>query len=290
MNQWCDAGAALIPPQRQHELINSSYYYGGMFIRRSGALHPSRYHRGLLKACNNHGVILRSGTPATRIDRATRDFVVHIPGGGIRADNVVIATNGYTGRSTPWHRRRVIPVGSYIITTESLNKKRIRSLFPSLACITDSNRNLAYYRPSPDHRRIVFGGRAGFPGENVHAAIPRLYARMCDIFPTLAGVRISHAWTGNVAFTFDRLPHMGRDEIGAFYCLGCNGSGVAMMSYLGHRTAQTILNPESPRCAYDGLPFPTRPFYTGDPWFVSLVGSMLEYLDRGERWIARQRR
>jgi hypothetical protein len=81
---------------------------------------------------------------------------------------------------------------------------------------------------------------------------------------------------------------MGRDESGAYYCLGCNGSGVAMMTYLGQRTAQRILNPESPRCAYEGRPFPTRPFYTGDPWLISLVGRLFEYLDRGERWMARQ--
>lgn len=289
LNQWCDAGAELIPRERQHEFINTGYYYGGMFIKRSGSLHPSRFHQGLLKACKNQGVLLGSDTPVTRIDRTTREFVVHFPGGGLRADHVVVATNGYTGPSTPWHRRRVIPVGSYIIATEPLEKKYIRSLFPTLACITDSQRNLAYFRPSPDHRRIVFGGRAGFPGADVHAAVPRLYARMCEIFPTLAGVRISHAWTGNVAFTFDWLPHMGRDQSGAYYCLGCNGSGVAMMTYLGHRTAQRILNPELPRCAYDGRPFPTRPFYTGDPWLVSLIGRLFEYLDRGERWIARQR-
>lgn len=289
LNQWCDAGAELIPRRRQREFIDSGYYYGGMFIARSGSLHPSRYHQGLLKACESHGVALSSGTPVTRIDRTTREFVVHFPGGGLRADNVVIATNGYTGQSTPWHRRRIIPVGSYIIATEPLGKKRIRSLFPTLACITDSQRNLAYFRPSPDHRRVVFGGRAGNPGDDVHAAVPRLYARMCEIFPALDGVRISHAWTGNVAFTFDRLPHMGRDESGVCYCLGCNGSGVAMMTYLGQRTAQRILNPESPRCAYEGRPFPTRPFYTGDPWLISLVGRVFEYLDRGERWMVRQR-
>lgn len=289
LNRWCDAGAEAIPRHRQHEYISTRYYYGGMFVKRSGALHPGRFHRGLLNACRKHGVLLSSGTPVTRIDRTTREFVLHFPGGGLRATDVVVATNGYTGQSTPWHRRRVIPVGSYIIATEPLGKREIRSLFPTLACITDSQRNLAYFRPSPDHGRVVFGGRAGFPGENVHAAVPKLYARMCDIFPSLDGVRISHAWTGNVAFTFDSLPHMGRDRTGAFYCLGCNGSGVAMMTYLGHRTAQRILNPASPPCAYEGRPFPTRPFYTGDPWAVSLIGRLFEYLDAGERWFARSR-
>ncbi|MDX1513901.1 MAG: FAD-dependent oxidoreductase [Gammaproteobacteria bacterium] len=288
LNQWCDAGAESIPRQRQREFINSDYYYGGMYIKRSGALHPARYHRGLLDACRKQNVTLRSHTPVTRIDRTTREFVVNIRGGGIRADQVVIATNGYTDPSMPWHRRRVVPVGSYIIATEPLGVQRVRSLFPTLACVTDSNRNLAYYRPSPDHRRVVFGGRAGFPGDDVRKAVPRLYERMCAIFPDLAGVRISHAWSGNVAFTFDGLPHMGRDRDGVFYCLGCNGSGVAMMSYLGHCVARRIAEPDAPRYAYEGRPFPTRPFYRGDPWLVSLIGTLFEYRDRGERWLARR--
>ena len=289
LNQLCGAQARLIPRESQHEFINSNYYYGGMFLLRAGALHPSRYHRGLLKACRKHNVILKSDTPVTRIDRTTREYVVNFAGGGIRAAHVVIATNGYTGAATPWHRRRVVPVGSDIIATEPLGKERVRDLFPTFACITDSHRNLAYYRPSPDQRRIVFGGRAGFPGDDALVAMPRLYQRMCAIFPSLRGVKLSHAWTGNVAFTFDWLPHMGQDELGVHYCLGCNGSGVAMMSYLGYKTARKILDPESPDCAYDKRPFPTRLFYTGDPWMVSLIGGFFECLDRGERWIAERR-
>ena len=32
---------------------------------------------------------------------------------------------------------------------------------------------------------------------------------MTTVFPELARVRVTHAWTGNVAFTFDFLPHIG---------------------------------------------------------------------------------
>ena len=40
--------------------------------------------------------------------------------GAIEADEVVIATNGYTGDATPRLKRRVIPIASHIIATEEL--------------------------------------------------------------------------------------------------------------------------------------------------------------------------
>ena len=50
-----------------------------------------------------------------------------------------------------------------------------------------------------------------------------LHRYMVDRFPQLAGSRITHAWTGNVAFTFDEVPHMGTMD--GLLALGCNGSG-----------------------------------------------------------------
>ena len=62
---------------------------------------------------------------------------------------------------------------------------------------------------------------------------------MIDRFPQLKGIRITHVWTGNVAFALDYMPHMGIDQ-GLHYLLACNGNGVAMMTYLGTQTARKI--------------------------------------------------
>src|SRR3546814_14333794 len=94
--------------------------------------------------------------------------------------------------------------------------------------VGDSKRVLYYFRPSPDGTRIVFGGRASFRSTTALEAAPVLHGYMLGVFPQLQGVRISHAWTGNVAFTFDRVPHMGERD-GIHYAMGCNGSGVVML-------------------------------------------------------------
>ena len=137
---------------------------------------------------------------------------------------------------------------------------------------------LNYFRLSPDGRRVLFGGRASFREADERHAAPRLHAMMCAVWPEMKDCKVTHSWKGNVAFTFDFLPHMGVHE-GVHYALGCQGSGVAMASYLGYQTALKIAGATNRPCAFDGLPFPTRPFYSGDPWFLPLVGTFYRLSD-----------
>ncbi len=200
----------------------------------------------------------------------------------MRAKHVVVATNGYTGDATPQLKRRIIPVASHIIATEELPADLARSLIPRGRTINDTPRVLTYYRMSPDGKRMVFGGRARFTAVGPEVSAPALHRMMTDRFPQLAGAKVTHAWTGNVAFTFDYLPHMGEID-GMHYALGCNGSGVAMMSYLGHQTARKIIGGGNRVSAFEDLDFPARPFYTGNPWFLPIVGGWYRLRDRIDR-------
>jgi glycine/D-amino acid oxidase-like deaminating enzyme len=256
-----------------------------MIIERSGKIHPALYHKGLLEACRRHGVRLCGKAAVGRIEREADGFAVTTARGRLRAREVIIATNGYTGGLTPNLRRRVIPVASHIIATEELPPDLASSLIPKGRTINDTRRVLCYYRKSPDGKRMLFGGRARFTQVTPEVSAPVLYRFMTERFPQLKGVRLTHAWTGNVAFTFDFLPHMGREQ-GMHYCLGCNGSGVAMMTYLGYQTARKILGGANRVCTLDDRPFPTKPFYAGNPWFLPLVGSYYRMRDRIDRLVA----
>jgi glycine/D-amino acid oxidase-like deaminating enzyme len=136
---------------------------------------------------------------------------------------------------------------------------------------------------SPDGRRMIFGGRARFTPVTPQQSAPILHRFMTDRFPQLRGTRITHAWTGNIAFTLDALPHMGRQD-GMHYLLGCNGSGVAMMTYLGWQTARKIAGVANQPSAFDTEAFPDHPLYSGNPWFLPAIGGwyrLRDSLDRG---------
>jgi glycine/D-amino acid oxidase-like deaminating enzyme len=207
----------------------------------------------------------------------------------VAADAVLVATNGYSldrrGTASPWLARRLVPLNSYIIATEELPEATIERLFPGRRMISESRRVLNYFRPSPDGRRVLWGGRASFRKATAEGSAPTLHRRMVECFPELREVRITHAWTGMVAFTFDGLPHIGVQD-GVHYAAGCQGSGVAMATWLGHNIALKLAGAANERFALDGLPFPTRPTYTGNPWFLPIVGTYYRLRDSLDRMAA----
>jgi len=285
LNVAAQSGAYMVPRERQREEIASDYYFGGMVVGRSGKLHPALYYKGLLDACRRRGVAVCARATVTRIGREGSAWRVETNRGAVAAGDIVIATNGYTGGLTPALRRRVVPVASHIIATEELPQDLARSLIPRARTLSDTRRVLCYYRMSPDGRRMVFGGRARFTQVDATVSTPILHRYMIDRFPQLRGVKVTHAWTGNVAFTLDALPHMGRrDDL--HYCLGCNGSGIAMMTYLGWQTARKIARVANYACSFDTEDFPDHPFYSGNPWFLPVAGSYYRLRDNLDRLLA----
>jgi glycine/D-amino acid oxidase-like deaminating enzyme len=252
----------------QRREIDSDFYHGGCVYHDDAAVHPARLLVALLRRARQAGATVVSGCGVDALQPAGEGFEAATPRGVVWARRVLVATNGYTGPLTPWLRRRVIPIGSYQIATEPLGGERVRALIPQARNIVDSRRVVVYFRPSPDGERIIFGGRAALAETDSRACVPRLTQMLTQILPQLRGVRIDHAWVGWVAYTFDTLPHLG-EHAGLHYCLGYCGQGVPMAPYLGMRIGQQLVGLREGRTAFDGLPFPTRPYYFGRPWFLA---------------------
>ena len=283
LNAEAQSGSYLVPQTRQRAEIGSDYYFGGMVVERAAHLHPALYFKGLLDLALKAGVKIASQTEVQSLSQhGEKGWLLKTARGNVQAREVIVATNGYTGNATPQLKRRLVPIGSYIIATEELPPELAASISPKNRSIADTRRVLTYYRMSPDGKRLIFGGRAKFGFTDPMETAPLLYRFMTDRFPRLRGCKITHSWTGNVAFSFDELPHMGRFN-GLHYALACNGSGVAMMSYLGHQTARKILDRSIRVCAFDRDEFPTLPLYRGGAWFLPIVGAYFrsrDWLDR----------
>lgn len=263
----------------QHRELGTDLYHGGLVYPQHAAVDPARYHRGLLDAAISSGARVIGNCEVLAIERQLGGFEVRTSRGIVRAGDVVVATNGYTGGASPWMQRRVIPIGSYIIATEPLPETLVDQLFPTDRIASDTCKVVYYYRASPDRRRILFGGRVSANETDTKISGPRLYSDMCRIFPELGRYRISHSWMGTVAYTFDELAHTGAHD-GVHYAMGYCGSGVSMASYLGMRAGQKVLGLAEGQTAFDGLPFPTRPLYTGKPWFLPPMVAWYRWRDR----------
>ncbi len=141
----------------------------------------------------------------------------------------------------------------------------------------DTKNLLFYWRISPDGR-LLFGGRRSLAHASVAEAAAYLADAMRRIHPQVADAAVTHRWGGNVAITLDRMPHVGQIR-GAWYATGCNGSGVALNTWLGHRLALTVLG-EAPPPAFAELPHRRVPLHRLRRAYLPLVGEWFRFQDR----------
>ncbi|MBV9405403.1 MAG: FAD-binding oxidoreductase [Acidobacteriaceae bacterium] len=265
--------------------VGGRRYHGGLLIEDYGGLHPAKYHRALADAARARGAILASHTTVADITREAVGFRVRTSRGEIAAREVVIGTNGYSGSAVPYLRKRVVPIAAYVAATEALPLGMAEEMIPHHRMLSDTQRSLYWMRLSPDGTRLIFGARPSIFDKDARTAGRLLHRMMCGVWPHLAKVRVEHCWNGFVAMTADHIPHMGRHD-GIHYAVGCNGSGVAMMSYLGYQTARKLLGNQNRPCAFDSDSFPAPPFYDGWPWFIPLVSGWYHFRDGFDRAIA----
>jgi len=278
--------------------IGSSIYFGGMVDEISAGCNPARYVAGLARAAMKAGAEIIEHTRVQSVQRNSRQgeagWQLATSRGPLWAHEVFVATSGYTGRATPALQKKLIPIGSFIITTEVLPEKLAQELSPRNRMIYDSKNYLYYYRLTPD-RRMLFGGRAAFfpeTDQTVRRSAAILRRGMIDVYPQLSDAKIDYVWGGTLDFAFDIMPHAGRLD-GMYYAVGYAGHGVAMATYQGQKVAELMAAEQMPdelhaRRAEDkpenpfvSIPFPGAPLglYNGRPWFLPLAGIWYKLLD-----------
>jgi glycine/D-amino acid oxidase-like deaminating enzyme len=265
--------------------IGSTIYYGGLVDEVSAGLNPARYVAGIGRAAMKAGADIFEHTRVESLQRESSEgesgWKVFTSRGAVWAREVFVGTSGYTGRATPALQKKLIPIGSFIITTEILPEALARELSPRNRMIYDSKNYLYYYRLTPD-RRMLFGGRAAFFPENdqtIRRSAEILRRGMIEVYPRLCDTKVEYVWGGTLDFAFDIMPHAGQID-GTYYAVGYAGHGVAMATYQGQKIAELIAG-DKPDNPFVGIPFPGAPLglYNGKPWFLPFAGMWYKFLD-----------
>jgi glycine/D-amino acid oxidase-like deaminating enzyme len=278
----------LIPRDQLQSEIGSAIYHGGLVDESSAGVNPARLVAGLASAAERAGAAIFEQSHLEEIQReVARGWKIATQRGTLRAQNVFVATSGYTSRVTPTLQKKIIPIGSYIIVTEVLPEKLAAELSPRNRMIFDSKNYLYYYRLTPD-RRMLFGGRAAFFPETsstIRRSAEILRRGMLTVYPQLRDAKIEYVWGGTLDFAFDIMPHAGQLD-GLHFSLGYAGHGVAMSTYLGDKIAHSILNSREGNSGgnenpFAQIPFPSAPLglYNGRPWFLPVAGVWYKILD-----------
>jgi glycine/D-amino acid oxidase-like deaminating enzyme len=275
----------IIPRSQLGSEIGSEIYFGGIVDETSAGVNPAQYVSGLASAALKSGACVYETARVQQIQRNSQNgaggFSVLTSRGSIFTRNVLVATSGYTSGATPELKKKIIPIGSFIIATERLPQDLARELSPRNRMIFDSKHYLHYYRLTPDNR-MLFGGRAAFFPETkntIQRSAEILRRDMVEVYPQLRDSKIEHAWGGTLDFCFDTMPHAGQTD-GIYYALGYAGHGVAMATYLGTKLAE-MMSGSDVEIPYATIPFPGAPLglYNGRPWFLPFAGAYYKVLD-----------
>jgi glycine/D-amino acid oxidase-like deaminating enzyme len=275
----------VIPRADLRSEIGSDIYYGGMVDDVSAGLNPARYVAGVATAALRAGATIHVRTRLESVEPTSRngapEFLLKTSRGDFHARNVLVGTSGYTAAATPQLRKKIIPIGSFIITTEILPETLAQELSPRNRQIYDSKNYLYYYRLTPD-RRMLFGGRAAFFPETsstIRESADILRRGMIDVYPQLRDTKVEYVWGGTLDFCFDIMPHAGQMD-GVHYSVGYAGHGVAMATWQGQQMAEWIATGKTDN-PFTEIHFPGAPLglYNGKPWFLPFAGMYYKVLD-----------
>jgi glycine/D-amino acid oxidase-like deaminating enzyme len=270
----------LVPRSRIRDEIGTDFYHGAMLDPLGAGVHVGKLCSGLAMAASHHGASLHEDCEVVALERlADRRHRVMTSQGSLVANEVVVGTSGYSGKLLPWLRRRIVPVGSFIVVTEPLDRAVIDELLPHRRVASDSKNLLYYFRITPDNR-LLFGGRARFAMSNPSSDLRSgdiLRRAMTKVFPRLRGVGIDYCWGGLVDMSLDQMVHAGHRD-GVLYSVGYSGHGVQMATHMGKVIAQ-VLGGDRSANPWGDLPFRAIPGHVGPPWFLPPVGLYFRFLD-----------
>lgn len=248
--QWNRRGAGLVPLRDEgaEAFTGTRHYAAGLLDPRGGQLNPLSYARGLARAAIAAGARVHGGTKVLSAQRDGVTWRLETPSGTVRAEKIVLASNGYTDDLWSGLRRGHVPVYSAIVATEPLPEALARRITPHRASVYEMGEITVYYRLD-QQGRLLMGGRSVQREVGRPEDLRYLIDYAIELWPDLAGVAWTHGWSGQIAATTDHYPHVHEPQETVLACLGYNGRGVAMSSAMGPELARRVA--EGPKARFD---------------------------------------
>jgi len=256
-------------------LVATDGYYGASFDARGGHLHPLNLALGIARGAQSHGAQLHEGAEVLKVERSGTGYKVTTSAACVRANQVILACNGYLRGISPSVEAHVMPINNFIAVTEPLGAERAAAIVRNGYAVADSRFVVNYYRMTVDHR-LLFGG-----GENYSYRFPTDIAafvrpQVSKTFPQLANVRFEYAWGGTLAITPSRMPFIREIEPGFYNASGFSGMGVVLAPYAGKILADAIGGERRAFAAFAAVPVPRFPGGPALRW-PTLVAAMSLY-------------
>jgi glycine/D-amino acid oxidase-like deaminating enzyme len=279
--QWARRGAdvAVLSEGEVEALVGTRAYVGGWIDRRGGTINPLSFTRGLAAAALKAGAALHPDSRAVSLERDGRRWIIRLRHGAtFRAEQVVLATNGYTDDLLPGLKQTIIPANSFQVATSPLPPAQAARVLAQGQSVSDTRRLLNYFRRGPKGE-LVMGGRGSFATPTAPSDFRHVEAAIRALFPGLSTSTITHRWAGRVALTPDYMPHLHEPAPGITALLGCNGRGLALGVTLGSLVADRLVHGTSAAFPFGPTPVRAVPLHGLHPVTVGALIHWYRFLD-----------
>ncbi|MBS7846438.1 FAD-binding oxidoreductase [Pseudomonas fluorescens] len=279
--QWARRG---VPVQRLDAAavaarMGSEAFAGGWLDGRAGAIQPLAYARGLVGAALAAGVRIHGHSAVTGLQRQGGGWQLQTAGGAqVTADQVVLATNGYSGNLWPGMAQSILAANSFIVATKPLSGRAAECILPGQETVSTAQRLLLYFRKD-SHGRLLMGGRGLFNDPTSPADFAHLERSLALLFPQLGPLEFEYRWAGRIAITRDFMPHVHQPAPGLTLALGCNGRGIALCTSLGQQLAARLCDSHA-EFAYPVTPLQRLPMHGLQRFYIGAGVAWYSLLDR----------
>ncbi|MCU1775878.1 FAD-binding oxidoreductase [Pseudomonas sp. 14P_5.3_Bac1] len=280
-DQWARRG---VPVQRLEARdvaarMGSEAFAGGWLDGRAGAIQPLAYARGLVGAALAAGVQIHGHSAVTGLQRQGSGWQLQtVSGAQVTADQVVLATNGYSGNLWPGMAQSILAANSFIVATKPLSGRAADSILPGQETVSTAQRLLLYFRKD-SHGRLLMGGRGLFNDPTSPADFAHLERSLALLFPQLGPLEFEYRWAGRIAITRDFMPHIHQPAPGLTLALGCNGRGIALCTSLGQQLAGRLCDGNAD-FAYPVTPLQRLPLHGLQRFYIGAGVAWYSLLDR----------
>lgn len=280
-DQWARRG---VPVQRLDAAavasrLGSQAFAGGWLDGRAGAIQPLAYVRGLVSAALAAGAQVHGHSAVTGLQRQGTGWQLHTAGGAqVTADQVVLATNGYSGNLWPGMAQSILAANSFIVATKPLSGRAADSILPGQETVSTAQRLLLYFRKD-NHGRLLMGGRGLFNDPTSPTDFAHLERSLALLFPQLGPLAFEYRWAGRIAITRDFMPHVHEPAPGLTLALGCNGRGIALCTSLGQQLAGRLCDSRA-EFVYPVTPLQRLPLHGLQRFYIGAGVAWYSLLDR----------
>lgn len=280
-DQWARRGVPVqcLDARTVAARMGSEAFAGGWLDGRAGAIQPLAYARGLVRAALAAGVRIHGQSAVTALQRQGSGWQLQTAGGAqVTADQVVLATNGYSSNLWPGMAQSILAANSFIVATKPLNGSVADSILPGQETVSTAQRLLLYFRKDA-YGRLLMGGRGLFNDPTGPTDFAHLERSLALLFPQLGPLEFEYHWAGRIAITRDFMPHVHEPAPGLTLALGCNGRGIALCTSLGQQLAGRLCDNRA-AFAYPVSPLQRLPLHGLQRFYIGAGVAWYSLLDR----------